>query len=61
MSIINKYEINAKRILVFGDLHQQIDWARRILGKEKNNYDFLIILGDFFDSFFSPPRVAGAD
>ena len=60
MSIINKYEINAKRILVFGDLHQQIDWARRILGKEKNNYDFLIILGDFFDSFFSPPRVAGA-
>ena len=60
MSIINKYEVDAKRVLIFADPHQNINWAKRILEKEKGNYDGIITIGDEFDSFFSPPRVAGA-
>jgi hypothetical protein len=39
-----------KKILVFSDVHQDIKRAKYIL--EKENYDIVICLGDWFDSYF---------
>jgi hypothetical protein len=38
-----------KTILVFSDPHQSIDYVENILKKE--NYDIVVCLGDWFDSF----------
>lgn len=40
---------NKKTILVFSDPHQEIDRVEYILKKE--NYDIVVCLGDWFDSF----------
>lgn len=47
------------RVLVISDVHQNIEWAKAIIEKEVGNYDHIVFLGDFFDSFFGPPIVAG--
>ena len=39
-----------KTILVFSDPHQNIDYVERLLRKE--NYDTVVCLGDWFDSFY---------
>lgn len=46
------------RSIVIADIHQRIDDVKIILEKEKN-YDEVVFLGDWFDSFFDPPKVAG--
>jgi hypothetical protein len=46
------------RTIVIGDIHQRINSVKAILDAEKN-YDEVVFLGDVFDSFFEPPRVAG--
>lgn len=48
------------RTLVIGDIHQRIDSVKNILETEKN-YDEVVFLGDWFDSFYEPPRVAGME
>lgn len=50
--------INNKRVLVIPDIHQKLDWALAIIEKERGNYDYIVFLGDFFDSFDEPPKVA---
>lgn len=44
------------KVLCIPDIHQDIDWVKRILEKEQT-WDRLIFLGDFFDSFKSFPDV----
>ncbi len=46
------------KTIVIPDVHQRVDAVRHILTKEKN-YDEVIFLGDWFDSFFEPPKVTG--
>jgi hypothetical protein len=53
------YQINATRVIVIPDFHQDINFAREALEKEKSNYDHIITLGDEFDSHKSFPAVAG--
>lgn len=50
------WEINADCVLVFGDVHQRVPWAKAVLDKEKGNYDHVVFLGDVIDTFESPPR-----
>ena len=40
-----------KRYLVIPDIHHKIQIAQRIIDSEKDNYDKIIFLGDFFDDF----------
>jgi predicted phosphodiesterase len=47
------------RTLIIPDVHQDLMFPSFALALEKDNYDKIIFLGDFFDSFFSPPRVYG--
>lgn len=51
------FEIKAKAALLIFDPHQDINWAKTILEKEKGNYDYIIWGGDFWDSFKSFPEV----
>ena len=44
--------------LVIPDVHQRINNVKWILENEKD-YDEVVFLGDWFDSFFDPPKVAG--
>lgn len=46
------------KTLVIPDVHQRVDSVKWILENEKN-YDEVVFLGDWFDSFFEPPKVAG--
>lgn len=46
------------RTLVIGDVHQRVDSVKSILEAEKS-YDEVVFLGDWFDSFYEPPKVAG--
>lgn len=48
------------KTIVIGDIHQRIDSVKRILETEKN-YDEVVFLGDWFDSFYDPPKVAGME
>lgn len=52
------YKIESRKTLVIPDLHQNVNWMKKVLEKESGNYDYLITLGDEFDSFLSPPEVA---
>jgi hypothetical protein len=45
------------KTLVIPDVHQRIHSVRKILIEEKN-YDEVVFLGDWFDSFYEPPKVA---
>lgn len=38
--------------LIVGDIHTKFEFIEKILSKIENNYDHIIFLGDFFDSFF---------
>lgn len=44
------------RILVLSDLH--LDWRRanQIIEKESGNFDFCLMLGDYFDSWYDTPE-----
>ena len=55
--MIKPYEINANKLLCFGDAHQDIEWCKAILEREKGNYDHILFLGDMIDSYWSYPRV----
>jgi len=46
-----------KKTLIIPDVHQRIHQVKKVL--EKENYDRVIFLGDWFDSFYEPPLVAG--
>lgn len=59
MSSKNPWEFNAKRVLVFSDVHQRLDWMHAILDKERNNYDKIVFLGDMFDTHHSTINSAG--
>lgn len=50
--------IEVDRCLVIPDVHQDITWVERILEKE-NDWEHLVFLGDYFDTFKRPPEVAG--
>ena len=46
------------KTLVIPDVHQRVDSVKSIFENEKD-YDEVVFLGDWFDSFFDPPKVAG--
>lgn len=52
----NDWEING-RILCISDIHQNVEWAKAVIALEKGNYDHIVFLGDFFDSFWEYPKV----
>lgn len=45
------------KTIVISDVHQRVNGIKNILETEKD-YDEVVFLGDFFDSFFEPPIVA---
>lgn len=45
------------KTVVIPDVHQRVDNVRKILEKE-TDYDEVVFLGDWFDSFYEPPDVA---
>lgn len=47
-----------RHTIVIPDVHQRIDNVKRILEKEKA-YDEVVFVGDYFDSFLDPPKIAG--
>lgn len=55
------WQIIGQRVLVIPDVHQSVEWATAILEREQGNFDHVVFLGDFFDSHFSPPQVAGSE
>ena len=46
------------KTLVIPDVHQRIESVKSILDAEKD-YDEVVFLGDWVDSFYEPPKVAG--
>ena len=46
------------KTLVIPDVHQRVDSVKWILEAE-TVYDEVVFLGDWFDSFFDPPKVTG--
>ena len=44
------------KTLVIPDVHQRVQSVRHILSTE-TNYDEVVFLGDWFDSFYEPPKV----
>lgn len=59
-TLTNDWEING-RILCIADIHQNIEWAKAIIELEKGHYDHIVFLGDFFDSFWQPPKVSSVE
>lgn len=57
---MNSYNIEATSCLLISDIHQDINFFLNVINKEKGNYDHIIFMGDFFDSYKSPPEVYGA-
>lgn len=55
------YEIKAEKLLIITDVHQNINWVKNILETEKNNYDHVLFNGDWIDSYYEPPIIAGAE
>ena len=51
------YNIEAEKLLCISDAHQDIEWCKAILEREKGNYDHILFLGDMIDSYWSYPRV----
>lgn len=56
-TLTNDWEIKG-RILCIADIHQNIAWAKAIIALEEGDYDHIVFGGDFFDSFWNPPKVA---
>jgi len=52
------FKLPPRRTLIIPDVHQDIGWVRAILDQEDDNWDRLVFLGDYFDSFDNPPVVA---
>jgi len=48
------------KTIVIGDIHQRVDAVKSIL-KAETDYDEVVFLGDWFDSFYEPPKVAGME
>jgi len=48
----------SEKLLIIPDTHQEIFFIEQILKQEKD-FDRIIHLGDWFDSFLEPPRVYG--
>lgn len=46
------------KTVVIPDVHQRVTSVKQILEQEKD-FDEVVFLGDWFDSFFEPPKVAG--
>lgn len=46
------------KTLIIPDIHQRTTFVKDILEKE-NDYDEVVFLGDWFDSFLEPPAVTG--
>lgn len=46
------------KTIVIPDIHQRVKSVRHILNTE-HDYDEVVFLGDWFDSFFEPPKVEG--
>ena len=44
------------KTIVIPDVHQRVSSVRHILNAE-TNYDEVVFLGDWFDSFYEPPKV----
>jgi hypothetical protein len=53
------WEFNGDRVIVFGDIHQRVNWAKEVLRYESGNYDKIVFLGDMADSHFTYPEVSG--
>lgn len=53
------WEINAKRVLVFSDVHQDVEWARAVMEHEKGNFDRLLFNGDIAHTRKSRKEVSG--
>lgn len=45
------------KTIVIGDVHQRVESVKSILAKEID-YDEVVFLGDWFDSFYEPPMVS---
>jgi predicted phosphodiesterase len=45
------------KTIVIPDIHQRVSSVRYILNTE-TNYDEVVFLGDWFDSFYDPPKVS---
>ena len=54
------FEVKGSKVLIISDIHQDINWVKTILEKEKGNFDHIIWLGDFWDSFKFYPEVETA-
>jgi hypothetical protein len=46
------------KTIIVPDVHQRVDFVKYILETEKD-YDEVVFLSDWFDSFWVPPKVAG--
>lgn len=56
--LLHTYQLPGGRVLVIPDMHQDVRWARGILDQEDGNWDHLVFLGDYWDSWERPPAVA---
>lgn len=53
------WQIDCDCALVFGDVHQRLNWADAVLAHEAGRFDRVIFLGDIAHSHDAPPAVAG--
>lgn len=60
LTSINNWEIQGRVLCIF-DIHQNIEWAKAVIELERGNYDHILFGGDFFDSFWEPPRVSSVE
>jgi hypothetical protein len=54
------YQINAESLLIITDIHQNLNWVKKILEDERGNYDHVLFNGDWIDSYYQPPVIEGA-
>lgn len=54
------YQINAESLLIITDIHQNLNWVKKILEDERGNYDHILFNGDWIDSYYQPPVIEGA-
>lgn len=48
-----------RRVLVFGDVHQRLNWADAALAHEAGQFDHVVFLGDVVHSFETSSAVSG--
>lgn len=54
------YIINAEKLLVVSDIHQDIFYFKELLEREAGNYDHILLNGDFIDSHKNQTLIYGA-